>query len=418
MQNFLKEMKISTRISCNIDVDTTCLTPIFAALRTYSVQRMPTNRPRKAKVAPQPSSGGGSPTSGAAEGLANFAVVGLGTSAGGLEACRRLLAALPARTGMAFILIQHLDPAHESMMVDLLTGHTSMIVLQATDGMLIEPEHLYVIPPGTYLSVGSGALRLSPPQARHGARLPLDFLLHSLAAEYGTRAICVILSGTGTDGSLGLKSVKAKGGLVIAQDPDEAAYDGMPRNAIMTGAVDTVLPIAQIPQALRDFNHQALPADAPARPTERDTERDWLHEIITLLRTKTAHDFTFYKQGTLQRRIERRMMITAIEPADMARYVDILRSDAAELGRLAEDLLVNITSFFRDPKVFDLLAEQIIPDMISGRPEEQPIRIWIAACSTLVRRRIPLRCCFASKSRRQITMSNCRCSHPMLTRML
>src|SRR6185437_5580127 len=183
---------------------------------------MPGKHPRQAKVTPPRSSRGGSATCGPSDGHAGFAIVGLGTSAGGLEACRRLLAALQPSTGMAFILIQHLDPAHQSMMVDLLTGHTSMTVRQATDGMLIEPEHLYVIPPGTYLSVGNGALRLSPPQERHGARLPFDFLLHSLAAEYGSRAICVILSGTGTDGSLGLKSVKAKGGLVIAQDPDEA----------------------------------------------------------------------------------------------------------------------------------------------------------------------------------------------------
>ena len=138
--------------------------------------------------------------------------------------------ALPIDIGMAFILIQHLDPTHQSMMVELLTGHTAMTVRQATDGMPVEREHLYVIPPGSYLSVRDGALHLSSPEARHGARLPFDFLLHSLAEECGARVICVILSGTGADGSLGLKAVKAKGGLVIAQDPDEAAYDGMPRS--------------------------------------------------------------------------------------------------------------------------------------------------------------------------------------------
>jgi len=166
----------------------------------------------------------------------DFPVVGIGASAGGLEACGKLLDALPARNGMAFILVQHLDPNHESMMVDLLAGHTSMTVRQAKDGMLIEREHLYVIPPGTYLSVGNGVLHLSEPLAQHGARLPVDFLLHSLAKERGARAICVILSGTGADGSLGLKSIKEKGGLVIAQDPVEAGFDGMPRSAILTGA--------------------------------------------------------------------------------------------------------------------------------------------------------------------------------------
>src|SRR5208283_2260511 len=142
----------------------------------------------------------------------------------------------PADTGMAFILVQHLDPTHESMLVDLLADYTAMTVQQATDGTPIMPDHVYVIPPGTYLSVGGGVLHLSQPQARHGARLPFDFLLHSLAEACGARAICVILSGSGADGSLGLKAVREKGGLVIAQDPDEAGYDGMPRSAIMTGA--------------------------------------------------------------------------------------------------------------------------------------------------------------------------------------
>ena len=166
---------------------------------------------------------------------------------------------------MAFILVQHLDPTHESMMVDLLAGHTSMTVRQATDGMSIDREHLYVIPPGTYLSVGNGALHLSEPLARHGARLPFDFLLNSLAEEYGERAVGVILSGTAADGSLGLKAVKEKHGLVIAQDPKEADYDGMPRNAIMTGAVDLVLPAAKIPDALVKYGEANGPRPSAGR---------------------------------------------------------------------------------------------------------------------------------------------------------
>ncbi len=181
---------------------------------------------------------------------ADFPVVGIGASAGGLDACRKLLAALPADNGMAFILVQHLDPDHESMMVDLLASHTTMTVSQATDGMPIERDHLYIIPPGAYLSVADDVLHLSQPRARHGARLPFDFLLQSLATAYGPRAVCVVLSGTGADGSLGLKAVKEKGGLVIAQDPDEAGYGGMPRNAILTGSVDAVSPVAGIPDIL------------------------------------------------------------------------------------------------------------------------------------------------------------------------
>ncbi len=223
------------------------------------------------------------------------------------------MGALPTGNGMAFILVQHLDPTHESMMVDLLAGHTSMTVRQATDGMPVEREHLYVIPPGAYLSVADGALHLSQPQARHGARLPFDFLLHSLAEECGDRAVCVILSGTGADGSLGLKAVKEKGGLVIAQDPDEAGYDGMPRSAIMTGAVDLVLPVARIPEALVRYGRRMGVARRRSGSRPQDTAHDRLPEIIDLLRTKTAHDFTLYKPGTLQRRIERRMAMAAIE---------------------------------------------------------------------------------------------------------
>jgi two-component system CheB/CheR fusion protein len=313
---------------------------------------------------------------------AEFPIVGIGASAGGLDACRKLLGSLPASTGMAFILIQHLDPTHESMMVDLLATHTGMTVLQAANKMPIERDHLYVIPPGAYLSVGDGFLHLSQPQARHGARLPFDFLLHSLAADRGASAICVILSGSGGDGSLGVKAIKEHHGLVIAQVPEEAAFDGMPRSAIMTGAVDLILPAAKIPEALIKYARRL------ARTRKRDGSnpqggtQDWLPEIVELLRANTAHDFTLYKQGTLRRRIERRMGMSSIEVEDMYRYLDLLRGDASELDRLAKDLLINVTSFFRDPKVFDLLAETIVPELAGNRPREQPIRIWVAGCST------------------------------------
>lgn len=299
-------------------------------------------------------------------------VVGIGASAGGLDACKRLLAALPPETGMAFILVQHLDPTHESMMVDLLADHTAMAVRQATDGMPIAPDCLYIIPPGTYLSVADGALRLSQPQARHGARLPFDFLLRSLASEYGPRAACVILSGTGGDGSIGLKAVKEAGGLVIAQDPEEAGYDGMPRSAIMTGSVDLVLPVAEIPAALKQF-------DGPQPPPP---PRDWLSEIIDLLRANTGHDFRLYKPGTLQRRIERRMGMAASGGKDMDRYLQTIRSDPHELDLLAKDLVINVTSFFRDASVFEKLTEKVIPDIIRAHAPDRPIRIWIAGCST------------------------------------
>jgi two-component system CheB/CheR fusion protein len=322
------------------------------------------------------------PASDSAGVKAGFPVVGIGASAGGLDACRKLMQALPPDMGMAFILVQHFDPTHASMMVELLAGHTTMVVQQARDGMPIERDHLYVIPPGAYLSVGDGALRLSAPQAPHGARLPFDFLLHSLAGAYGPRAIGVILSGTGTDGSLGLATVAGKGGFVIAQDPGEAAYDGMPRNAILTGAVDCILPIAEIPDALIEFGGGAAPEWARTRMRRETPARDWLPEIVDLLRSKTPHDFRLYKPGTLQRRIERRMSMAAIEAGGMDHYLELLRTDPLELDLLAKDLLINVTRFFRDPEVFEFLAEKIIPDLVRSRSYDQPLRIWIAGCST------------------------------------
>ena len=312
---------------------------------------------------------------------AEFPVVAIGASAGGLDACRKLLDALPSVNGMAFIIVQHLDPSHDSMMVDLLAGHTSMPVLLATDGMAIECERVYVIPPGVYLSVDDkGALRISKPEARHGARLPFDFLLNSLAREYGARTICVVLSGTGADGSLGLKSVKAKGGLVIAQDMREAGYDGMPRSAVATGAVDLVLRAAKIAEALVALERgQVFVVEAPKSPALKSVE-ELLPDIIALLRTKTVHDFTLYKHGTLERRVERRMALAAVKSA--AEYFDLLGRDANERDQLSRDLLINVTGFFRDAAVFDFLAKSVIPDLVRDHPLDRPLRIWVAGCSS------------------------------------
>ena len=342
---------------------------------------MPGSRTQQAKPI-RPRWSGRQTTRGAPRGHGDFPVIGIGASAGGLDACTKLVEALPVGNGMAFILVQHLDPTHESMMVDLLTRHTSMTVRQATDGMLVERENFYIIPPGTYLSVSNGALRLTQPKVRHGARLPFDFLLYSLAAEYGARAICIILSGTGADGTLGLKAIKEKCGIVIAQDPNEAGYDGMPRSAILTGAVDLVLPVAKIPEALVRYDRRMTLTRVQNGLHGKDAPQEWLPEIIELLRAKTAHDFRLYKQGTLQRRIERRMAMAAVDSDDMERYLEILRNDANELELLAKDLLINVTSFFRDQNVFGHLAEKIVPDLVRSHSSDHPIRIWIAGCST------------------------------------
>lgn len=304
-----------------------------------------------------------------------FPIVAIGASAGGLDACTKLIASLPARTGMAFILIQHLDPHQKSMMVDLLAGHTMMTVTQAVDGMILTPDHLYIIPPGCYLSVAAGHIQLSKPNALHGARLPFDFLLHSLSHDCPARTIGLILSGTGSDGSLGLKALHDSGGFTIAQNPDEAEYGGMPSAAIAAMAVDLTLPIGEIAAALVDPESRISSIDKAL--AEDSTS---LPAIIDLLRTSTSHDFTLYKMGTLQRRIQRRMGLAAV--GDMATYLDTLRGDPAELELLAKDLLINVTSFFRDIPVFDTLAAEIVPKIVRDQPPDFPLRIWIAGCST------------------------------------
>ena len=306
-------------------------------------------------------------------------VVAIGASAGGLEASTKLVRGLPDGNGMAFILVQHLDPTHRSMLVDLLAPHTAMPVIEALNGIMLEPDHLYVIPPGTYLSASGDALRLSKVPPGRGTRLPFDFLLRSLAEGYGKRAVCVVLSGTGADGALGLVAIKDRGGLVIVQDPDEAEYDEMPRSAIATGVVDMVLAVNDISDALATHPHPVADGRAD-EPAAADPEQKSFLAIIELLRTTTPHDFTLYKPGTLQRRIERRMAMAGA--ADLSHYLVRLQGDPEEAGRVAADLLINVTSFFRDPEVFARLEADIIPGLIRDHAASQPLRIWIAGCST------------------------------------
>ncbi len=265
-------------------------------------------------------------------------------------------------------------------MVELLALHTAMQVVQVADGMLVECDHVYLNPPSTYLAIAAGTLRLSKPLERHGARMPFDFFLRSLAQECGQRAICAILSGTGTDGSLGLKVVKEKGGLVIVQDPEEAAFDGMPRSAIVGGGADLVLPVAKIPHALVRFGRQNYVQDGSKSLGASDTVQAAFADIIDLLAANTPHDFSLYKQSTLQRRIERRMAMVGLESS--ARYLRVLLENSAERELLAKDLLINVTHFFRDPAAFALLSRQIIPDIVQQQTLDRPLRIWVPGCST------------------------------------
>jgi two-component system CheB/CheR fusion protein len=236
---------------------------------------------------------------------------------------------------MAFVLVQHLDPIHVSLMAGLLSGHTAMPVTQAAEGVSIQPDHVYLIPPGVSLAVSGGKLHLSELTERHGARTAFDVFLRSLAEDCGERAICVVLSGTGSDGSEGAKAVKSKGGLVIVQEPSEAAFDGMPKSAIKTGQADCILPVAEIPAALIDHIKGHRPFEA--REDANDGREGGFLEILGLVRTKTGQDFSLYKTGTLTRRIERRMAMAGI--AETACYVEKLNAEPSELDSLAHDLL-------------------------------------------------------------------------------
>ena len=284
-------------------------------------------------------------------------IAAIGASAGGLEAVSPLLDALSPTTGMSFILVQHLEATHRNMMVEL------------------------AIPPGRYLAVRAGALHLSPQQAHHGARLPFDVLHGSLAESCGGQTICVVLSETGADGSGGLAALKPAGGYAIAQDPAEAEFDGMPRSAIATGVVDRVVTLRDMPRTLADRATQVL-GDPSGRTEPNDPPAANMAAIIAFLTDNTPHDFSQYKPGTLERRTKRRIGLLGLEHGNLAAYLERLRNNADEREHLAKDLLINVTSFFRDPKVFDALATTVIPDMVGALPALQAFRVWVVGCST------------------------------------
>ena len=309
-----------------------------------------------------------------------FPIVAIGASAGGLEAFRNFLDAQNPKSGMAFVMIQHLDPTHPSLMQELLSCHTSMLVTQAVNGAPLEPNHVYLIPPGAYLAMRDGLLRLSKPTERHGARLPFDFFLTSLAEACGKRAVCVVLSGTGSDGSVGVLAIKEKGGLVIAQDPEEAEFDGMPLSAIATRRVDFVAPVGDIPELILAKLYGAGSGAADATQSATAPASDEFTQIIALLRDAIGLDFSVYKQGTLQRRLEHRMSAVRIETP--ASYLKLLREKPAEAELLRKELLIGVTQFFRGRPAFDFLSNEIIPNLVNRQKDARAIRIWCPGCST------------------------------------
>lgn len=321
---------------------------------------------------------------------AAFPLVGIGASAGGLQALQQFFAQMPADSGMAFVVILHLSPIHESSAAAVLQTATAMPVLQVTEAVNVLPDHVYVIPPAQDLSMADGTLRLEQRDGPGERRAPVDLFFRTLASSHGQYAAAIVLSGTGSDGASGIERIKEHGGVTLTQDPVEAEFGDMPQNAVATGMVDYVLPVVELPNALvaywRNGKTIQLPVAAIVAASEEreraeqpiDTS-DALRDIFALLRMRTQHDFSQYKRPTLLRRIARRMQVHGV--ADLAAYLQILRTQPDEMAALLRDLLISVTNFFRDPEVW-LTLESLLPQMFAGKHSDDQVRIWVAGCAT------------------------------------
>jgi len=312
----------------------------------------------------------------------DFPIVGIGASAGGLAAFQAFFSGMPADAdpGMAFVLVQHLAPDHKSILTELIRRYTRMQVFEVEDGMVVQPNCAYIIPPNRDMAFLNGALQLMEPYVPRGQRLPIDFFFRSLAQDQRERAICIVLSGTGSDGTLGVRAIKGEGGMVMAQNPASTEYDGMPRSAIATGLVDYELPPAEMPAQLIAYAAHAygkppVPASVPLPKAENA-----LKKIFVLLRAQTGHDFSLYKPSTIHRRTERRMAVHQIDTMDG--YVKYLQQTPTEAEALFRDILIGVTNFFRDPEAFKMIEEKVIPKIFAGKPAGAVIRFWSPGCST------------------------------------
>ena len=306
-----------------------------------------------------------------------FPIVGIGASAGGLEALRSLFGG-SKDTGIAFVVVQHLDPTHESLMAQLLERYTDMTVSQATGGEKVEPDHIYVIPPAHGLALHDGVLELTEFKDPRGMRRPIDDFFESLAKDRKNNSACVILSGTGADGTRGLRAIKEHGGLCIAQEPTSANYDGMPSSAIGTGLVDIVAAPREIIDALRNFFDRSGDFDRPIDEAQDVT--DHIDDLCAVLRDAVGHDFSNYKRSTLTRRIARRMQLLALD--DASDYLARLRSDEDECTALFRDLLINVTRFFRDKEHYETLNSTVVEPLVQSSRNDEEIRVWVPGCSS------------------------------------
>jgi len=306
-------------------------------------------------------------------------IVGIGASAGGLEALELFLANVPENCGMAFVIIQHLDPTHKGVMVELLQHSTTMQVSQAADRTRVKENCVYVIPPNKDMSILHGVLHLLDPVAPRGLRLPIDFFLRSLADDRQEHSIGVILSGMGSDGTLGLRAIKEKAGAVFVQDPASAKFDGMPHSAIEAGLADVIAPANALPEKIIAYLHYA-PLIVKEGPPVDEKSDSALEKVVILLRVQTGHDFSHYKKTTIYRRVERRMGLHQIDK--IASYVHFLRENPQEVELLFRELLIGVTNFFRDPEEWENIRKEVIPALLEGRTSNQTLRAWVPACST------------------------------------
>ncbi len=309
-------------------------------------------------------------------------MVGIGASAGGLEVFKRLLGDLPGDTGFAIVLVQHLDPSHNSMLAEILGRATSMPVSEAADDMPMEPNHVYVIPANVDMTVAGGALKLVPRTQPPGSHMPIDRFLRSMADQCGSRAIGVILSGAGSDGSAGVEAIKAAGGVTFAQDSETAKFATMPQAAVATGCVDFVLPPERIAaEIVRIGRHPYIADGARAEPRRAENGgEEQFSKILAILNLETGIDFSLYREQMVKRRILRRLALANID--SLAQYRERLGKDSEELHALQRDLLISVTSFFRDKESFECLRQSVFPRILQGRPAKEPIRVWVAGCAT------------------------------------
>lgn len=300
----------------------------------------------------------------------SFPIVAIGASAGGLEAFTALLQALPPDIGMALVLVPHLDPHRESAFSQILSRATKMPVTEITNELTLEPNHIYVIPPNCDLTISKGVLYIENRHEVRGANMTIDIFLRSLAADQGKNAIAVILSGTGSDGTLGLAAIKSEGGITFAQDTRSAKYDGMPASAIASGHVDFVLSARAIAQQLIRLRHHGYITGIPQVEEDEHTREAQMSQIFHLLRRVTHVDFSEYKAPTIRRRIQRRMALHKLHK--LSDYSAMLHLERSEVRALYHDLLINVTSFFRNPETFDALKQEVYPVILSRRQTSRP----------------------------------------------